>query len=105
MLYNVYAGLGGGFGGATYQGTGDFPNEEQAAQEAYRIAREEYESYEGLHGILGFEEVADENDLDLEEDDDLIRELYEDEVESWIEYWAVLADEDEDVTEEERCDL
>ena len=35
MKYNIYAGLGGSFGGATYQGTGDFKSREAAEEMAY----------------------------------------------------------------------
>ena len=50
--YNIYAGLGGSFGGAAYRGTGDFKSLADAENEAYELAVEEYQSYEGYHGIL-----------------------------------------------------
>ena len=106
MKYNIYAGLGGSFGGATYQGTGEFKSEEDASEVAYAIAREEYESYEGYHGILDWHDIAEANDLDPDDEDnyDEISELYNEEVESWIEYYAVLTEED-DLEEEEMCEL
>lgn len=52
--YNIYAGLGGGFGGASYQGTGDFKSLADAENEAYQLAVEEYESYSGCHGLLSW---------------------------------------------------
>jgi hypothetical protein len=106
MKYNIYAGLGGSFGGATYQGTGEFKSEEDASEVAYDIAREEYESYEGYHGILDWHDIAEANDLDPDDEDnyDEISELYNEEVESWIEYYAVLTEED-DLEEEEMCEL
>ena len=94
MKYNIYAGLGGGFGGATYQGTGDFSSLDSAEEMAYQLASEEYESYEGNHGIRSWADVADEEGLDYEEDEDEINEIYEDEKESWMEYYAVLTEED-----------
>lgn len=94
MKYNIYAGLGGSFGGATYQGTGDFSSLDSAEEMAYRIASDEYESYEGYHGIRGWSDIADEEGLDYEEDEDEINEMYEDEKESWMEYYAVLTEED-----------
>ena len=94
MKYNIYAGLGGSFGGATYQGTGDFESREAAEQAAYEAAVEKYESYEGYYGIRGWSDVADEEGLDYEEDEDEINEIYEDEKESWMEYYAVLTEED-----------
>ena len=105
--YNIYAGLGGGFGGAKYSGTGEFKSEEDAYQVAYAIAREEYESYEGYHGILDWHDTAEANDLDPDDEDnyDVISELYDEEVESWIEYYAVLTEEDTETSEEELYEL
>ena len=78
MKYNIYAGLGGSFGGATYQGTGDFESREAAEQAAYEAAVEEYEMYEGLHGILDWCEVAENNNLDPDDESNAseIDELY-----------------------------
>lgn len=42
--FNIYAGLGGGFGGASYRGTGEFKSLADAEQEAYELAIEEYQS-------------------------------------------------------------
>lgn len=91
MKYNIYAGLGGSFGGATYQGTGDFKSRESAEQAAYEAAVEEYESYEGYYGIRSWEDLADEEGLDYEDE---INELYNEERENWIEYHVVLTEED-----------
>lgn len=105
MKYNIYAGLGGGFGGATYQGTGEFNDEDSAAQYAYEIALEEYQSYEGFHGILDWYDVAEQEELDPEEDGEAIDEAYQEEIESWIEYYAVPFDEDEEFDPEEYYEL
>lgn len=95
MKYNIYAGLGGGFGGATYQGTGDFSSRESAEEMAYQYAVEEYEMYEGSHGIRSWTDIADEEGLDYEEDEDEINEIYEYEKESWMEYYVRLTEEDD----------
>lgn len=106
MKYNIYAGLGGSFGGATYQGTGDFKSREAAEQAAYEAAVEEYEMYEGYHGILDWYDVAEEEGLDPNDEDNYpeIDELYNEEKESWMEYYAVLTEED-DLEGEEMCEL
>lgn len=52
MLFEIYAGLSGGFGGASHQETDEFNSEEEALEYAYHLAIEEYQSYEGCHGIL-----------------------------------------------------
>ena len=94
MKYNIYAGLGGSFGGATYQGTGDFSSLASAEEMAYQCAVEEYEMWEGTHGIRSWADIADEECLDYEEDEYEINEMYEDEKESWMTYYAVLTEED-----------
>ena len=52
--YNIYAGLGGSFGGATYQYTSEFEDIDEAIDAAYTEAVEIYDSYEGLHGLLTY---------------------------------------------------
>ena len=52
MKYAIYAGLNGGFGGATFQYVDDFDSEYEALDAAYDKAVEEYESYEGCHGLM-----------------------------------------------------
>ena len=104
MKYNIYAGLGGSFGGATYRGTGDFKSREAAEEMAYQHAVEEYEMYEGSHGIRSWADIADEECLDYEEDEYEINEIYEDEKESWMEYYVVLTEED-DLEGEEMFEL
>ena len=104
MKYNIYAGLGGSFGGATYQGTGDFESREAAEETAYQYAVEEYEMYEGSHGIRSWANIADEECLDYEEDECEINEMYDDEMESWMEYYVVLTEED-DLEGEEMFEL
>ena len=112
MKYNIYAGLSGGFGGASYQYTTDCDNQDEAEDLAYQQAVEEYESYEGLHGIRGWEEIAEdyceENNIAREDiNEETIDAIYSEEVESWIDYYAVLTDEDDLDPEEldlRRCD-
>lgn len=103
--FNIYAGLSGGFGGATYRGTGEFKSYADAEEEAYTLAIEEYEMYEGNHGILSWQDVADENNLDTLDDSEEIDELYSEERENWLDYYAVLASEDEDTPEEDRFEI
>ena len=103
--YNIYAGLGGSFGGATYRGTGDFKSHADAENEAYQLAVEEYESYSGCHGLLSWGDVAYENELDDTEDSAEIDELYIEEMESWLDYYAVLEEDDEDLDPEDKYEL
>lgn len=109
MLYNIYAGLGGGFGSAEYKGTIDCKTFDDATQVAYELAIEEYESYAGMRGLKSYGEIAidyliEENIIDNEDefdtyelsetDEEYITELYNDIVESWLDYFVIETNED-----------
>ena len=75
-------------------------SEEDAVAIANEYAENDYESFEGLHGIRGMAEIAEEDyDVDLDEVGTLLYEeierVYLDERESQIDYWA------EEITERE----
>lgn len=106
--YNIYAGLGGGFRGAQYQYTSLFESEEEAVNEAYYAAKEEYAAYEGMRGLEDFSDAMEEarsmNPDSDDDDEDLERiaeEIYNSYVEDWIEYYAVPTDEDDSLDEED----
>lgn len=101
MKYNIYAGLSGGFGGATYQGTEDFDNIDEATDVAYQLACEEYDAHAGNYGLRSWGDIAAEEDLDEEDDELEIDEIYTEEREDWIEYYAVLTEEDDELEENE----
>lgn len=94
MKYRLYAGLGGGFGGAEYFGTEDFNSESDALDAARDEAVQSYESYEGLHGIRSIDDIMEEDGID---DYDDANETYQDEMESWLDYYVKVAtDENEE---------
>lgn len=114
IKFNIYAGMSGGFGGATYQDTCEFHSKEEADKYARECAVEEYTSYEGCHGIRSWRECAadylienglieDEDEAEEYEFSDKEREdiddIYTDEVEGWIVYEARVYDEDPDKEE------
>ena len=77
-------------------------DQKEADTIAYEAAIEDYESFEGLHGIRGMAEIAEEDfGIDLDELDyntgDYIdiETTYLDERESQLDYWA------EEITEKE----
>lgn len=75
-------------------------DQKEADEVAWEYAREEYEMFEGLHGIRGMAEIAEEDyDINIDEADDAtyndIEQSYIDERESQIDYWA------EEITEKE----
>ena len=88
--YNIYAGLGGGFGGARLVAKAEeFENEEAAVKYAYEYAIEEYQSYEGYYGIVSYGDILDyPEDYGLEDGftEEDVQEIYQEEIESWITY-------------------
>ena len=99
--YKIYAGLGGGFGGPNYQGTFEYDSYDEAMEDACRMAREEYESYEGNYGLPNWEECRDdliESGYD-EPDDNEVNEAYEESIESWIDYYVDEASGPDDTDE------
>ena len=75
-------------------------SEKEATDIAYESAIEEYESFEGLHGIRGVEDIAEEDyDVEFGEiPDELYDQIYQDyldEREGQLDYWA------EEITEKE----
>lgn len=91
--YKLYVGLGGGFGGATYQQTIECKDEQTALDWAYEDACQEYESYAGLHGLRDIDDIIEEDGVD----EDGACEIYEEEREGWLDYWV----EETDSLEEE----
>jgi len=84
LRYRVRGALGGGFGGCDNKEWEevDCKDENDAMDTAYEIAIEEYEMYEGNHGIRSVDDIMDEEGLDEED----ATEVYRDERESWLEY-------------------
>lgn len=102
MRYNIYAGLGGGFGGYVYQYTDEFETENDAIDAAYDMAVEEYQSNEGLHGLGSWGDIKDEycedNGIDedslTDEDYEIIDAQYQEEMEGWLSYRVTTVEKD-----------
>lgn len=93
--YKIYAGLGGGFGGADYQGVFEYANEDEAFDGAWGMAIEVYERYAGYHGLQsleGIEEEFIEEGYDYTEDDIAI--AYDEEMSSWLDFKVVEVPDD-----------
>ena len=86
-FYVIYAGLGGGFGGASLDGI-EYCTKDEAEESAVAAANETYSSYEGSHGIRTIEEIMEEDEVDEEE----AEQIYSDERESWLDYHVELYD-------------
>lgn len=88
--YDIYAGLGGGFGDARLVAEAEkFENEEAAVKYAYECALEEYQSYEGYYGIVSYGDILNcPEDYGLEDGftEEDVQEIYQEEIKSWITY-------------------
>lgn len=84
MAFKIRYGLGGGFGGCELNDWEDCDAAtlEEANEIAYSAACEEYEMYDGLHGLMTIEDFIEEDGLSEDEAEEAWRE----ERESWIEY-------------------
>lgn len=103
--YNIYSGLGGGFGGASYRYTTLCESAEDAEKEAYESAVEEYQSYEGFNSIPTWSDSLDaamEENPGVPEDElhEIADEIYNSIMEEWIEYYCILT-EDDDIEEDD----
>lgn len=76
--------LGGGFGGVEHCDGEilEFENEEKANEYAYDMACEEYDMYDGLHGLRSVDNIMEEDEVDGEE----AQLIYEEERETWLDY-------------------
>lgn len=88
--YKLYAGLGGGFGGAEYQDTVECASLADAEMGAYELACEIYWSYSGMYGLPSYSDIeADPEAYGLDEySDEAAEEILQEDLESWIEYYA-----------------
>lgn len=82
--WKIFAGLGGGFGGATELEILEDVTREEAESYAYQLAINEYESYAGSYGRRDIDEIMEEDDVD----DDEAEQIYSEERESWLDYWV-----------------
>ena len=101
--YKIYAGLGGGFGGASFEGIYEYRNQEEADRAAYVMAAEEYESYAGMHGLLDYDGIREDleesgfiDTIDENEIDDMVDNAYMEHMESWLDYRAEEVIDDDD---------
>jgi hypothetical protein len=86
-FYKIYFGLGGGYGGARYDSTEEFDNEEEAEEYAYERACETFESYNGLYGLQTVEEIMKEEGVDEE----YAEEMWNEQRDNWVDYRVKLA--------------
>jgi hypothetical protein len=88
MKFKILYGLGGGFGGTDEdepQEIVEFSSQKRADSYAWEKACEEYEMYDGLHGLRNVDMIMEEDEVD----EDGAYEIYCEERESWLEYQAI----------------
>lgn len=81
--FEIRYGLGGGFGGCGDWEESNAKNEEDAYAHAHEMAIEEYEMYEGMHGLENTCTIAEENP---DWDEDEVWDEYVECRESWLNY-------------------
>ena len=97
--FKIYAGMGGSFGGAIYHGTYEYNDAQEASLEAYSLAVEDYEGYAGYYGVLSRENCREDiiESFGYEPTDEEVEDRYQEEIESWIEYYARPATSEHDI--------
>lgn len=84
-LFIIGYGLGGGFGGARNFEVIQVDDIEAAEKWAWEAACEEYENYEGMHGLRSIDEIMKEEEI---EDEKEAEQVYNEERENWLDYSA-----------------
>lgn len=91
--FYIRYGLGGGFGGCERMDWEEVlcGSLDDAQQEAYQAACEEYESYAGLHGLREIEQIIEDAKEDEDEclSEEEAEEIFKEERDGWLEYEAV----------------
>ena len=101
--FKIYAGLGGSFGGANYQGTYEYNTREEAEEDACLMAEEEYQSYEGYHGIMSWDDCREDliESCGEEPSEEDVDTHYREEIESWTSWYVKPATGPDDIDDEE----
>jgi len=87
--YKIFYGLGGGFGGTSEEKIKEFDNEDEAEDYAFSCACEKYESYVGSYGLRDIHQIMEQDEVDEDEAEIIFNE----ERESWLDYYVELVEE------------
>lgn len=99
--YRLYINSVGG--GTACEGPYEYKSEEDAMTEARIMAIEDYESFEGYHGIPDIGDImGDMQDFGLDSDasEDDCWDVYYEQRESWLNYWVEEASGPDDIDED-----
>lgn len=78
--FEIFAGLGGGFGGLKSYGVYEFNNQQEAEDYAYELACNEYERYSNRFPSV--EKIMEDNEINEEE----ATQVWLDTRDSWVTY-------------------
>jgi hypothetical protein len=81
--WRVFSGLSGGFGGGSEIGTFE-GTEDEAVEYAWGESCNIFDSYSGNNGLRSVSDIMDDDNVEEEE----AEIIYEDERESWLDYWV-----------------
>lgn len=90
-------------GGIVCEGPIECADKNDAMMAAYRLAIEDYESFEGYHGIPDIGNIMnnkDEYGLSENASEDDCWDTYYEARESWIDYWVEEAKDENDIDED-----
>ena len=87
----IFAGLGGGFGGATFKEVVECSREE-AEKQAYYSAVEDYDNHSGMNGLRDTSDIMEEDSCEEDE----AEQIYNEEREGWLDYYVEPFDENKE---------
>lgn len=99
--YRLYINSVGG--GTACEGPYEYKSEEDAMVMARVMAIDDYESFEGYHGIPDVNDIMENKEdygLDIDATEDDCWDVYYDQRKSWIDYWVVEASGPDDIDED-----
>ena len=99
--YRLYVSSVGG--GDFCEGPRQYSCEYDAIEDAYQMAVEDYESFEGLHGIPDIGDIMDDKEgynLDEDASEEECWEVYYEQRENWLNYWVKEASGPNDIDED-----
>jgi hypothetical protein len=90
-------------GGTECEGPREFNSKEDAQDEARMIAIDDYESFEGYHGIPDIGDIMEEMEdygLDRDASEDDCWDVYYEQRDGWLDYWVEEASGPDDIDED-----
>ena len=90
-------------GGIECEGPREYRTKNEALDDASQMAIEDYESFEGYHGIPDIGDIMDDKEeygLDKDATEDDCWEGYYEQRENWLDYWVKRAKGPDDIDED-----